>query len=146
MERPPAPGPTSQPSGPGWLRLGASRGTTGGGASVPLGALAVTQLHRQCMVRGPEPRVPGSPSPQCSVLGRGVCFHDCSEQPLQPKIVCAWELGSQHIPPGAGAGCDTHRFWQALQQGAGDLAPRTPGHSEVSPALAPPSKKQDLSQ
>lgn len=46
--------PTSQlSSGAGWLEPWASLGKVGGGASGSLDAFVVTQLHRQCMVRGP---------------------------------------------------------------------------------------------
>lgn len=93
---------------------------------MPLEALVFTQLHRQCMVRGPERRVLAAPGPSAVSRGRkgrerGFCFHDCSEQSLRPKIVCAWELGSQHIPPRAGAGDERPASSGCLVAGGGDL-------------------------
>lgn len=58
-----APAPTSQPSGPGRSRPRASCSTTGDGA-MPLEALALTQLHRQCMAQGRSPG-PRQPWPLC---------------------------------------------------------------------------------
>lgn len=77
--------PTSQlPSGAGWLEPWASLGKVGGGASESLDAFVITQLHRQCMVRGPEH---SSPGPQCTVprknkAGRGGSVFITSEWSL----------------------------------------------------------------
>lgn len=84
---------------------------------------------------------------RCPREGRGrersFCFHDCSEQSLQPKIVCAWELGSQHIPPRAGAGCKTLGLLWASLQGAGHprhLRDQAPDREMVPASVtAPPA-------
>lgn len=74
MGRPPdpsqAPVPTSQPSGQGWSRPCAFRSTMGGGTSVLLEALAMTQLQRQCMVRCPNPGSPAALAPGVVSQGR----------------------------------------------------------------------------
>lgn len=82
--------PTSQlSSGAGRLEPRASLSKVGGGASGSLAAFVMAQLHRQCMVRGPEH---SSPGPQCTVprknkAGRGVSVFITSGWSLQPKIV-----------------------------------------------------------
>lgn len=133
--------PTSQfSSGAGRLEPRASLDKVGGGASGSLDAFVITQQHRQFMVRGSER---SSPDPQCTVprksrAGRGVSVFITSDWPLEPKIVCAWELGSQHILPRAGAGHEAEAESGSRRPPGRGWGPRMPGLSFLCLARSEP--------
>ena len=127
-EGPPDPGPQDLPcnppawAGPGFLFLAGPRVV---GSPNPVrpwpSPSSIGNAWWGSQAQGPQQP---QPREQCLRKGQGressFCFHDCSEQSLQPKIVCAWELGSQHIPPRAGASCKILRLWRASLQGPKD--------------------------